>query len=185
MKHLFSILVAILFHSCLNAAPAEILIIRDAEKTTSGASLSTKGKERAAALVPFFMETQELLSSGMPVAIYAAGTSATEPFSYAIETVRPLADKLNLTIKINYIKSDFKKMVDEIKNDSTYNGKTVLICWDKDTIPDIARAFGALQTPSKWPHDSYDRVWVIKFSSTGKPNAQNLPQRLLFGDSKN
>lgn len=38
----------------LHAAPAQIIIIRHAEKPPEGNQLSIKGMERAAALIPFF-----------------------------------------------------------------------------------------------------------------------------------
>ena len=73
------------------AQPAQVIIIRHAEKPDSGNGLSLKGMKRAAALVPYFLGTESLLKFGEPVAIYAQAqrheTSSIRP----IETVRPLA----------------------------------------------------------------------------------------------
>lgn len=169
----------------LNALPSQILIIRAAERPLQGNSLSTIGRERAAALAPLLTESSEFITFGQPVAIYAAGQSTSDPSKRAIETVKPLADLLKLTINDKYGSQDYKKMVEEIQFESLYNGKTIIICWEQPSIPEIARAFGALQTPARWPIDAYDRIWSITYSPTQKALFQNLPQRLLYGDSVN
>ncbi len=172
----------------LEALPAQVILIRHAEKATkidTGNSdmLSTKGKERAVALVPYFAETKEFTTNGAIVAIYATNPSKEYPSTRCIDTVTPLADKLKLTVSRNFVIDDYKKMVDEIKSNAEYKNKVVLICWEHNFIPEIARAFGALQSPSRWPTDTYDRSWSIIFSPTGKATLQNIPQKLLFGDS--
>ena len=181
-KYLLSIFIVL---ACqLPAIPAQVLIIRHAEKPSEGNSLSLKGKERAAAYIPFFMETKELLAHGTPTAIYAAQASHDDPSQRSVETVQALADKLKITINTKYGRDDYKAMVDEIKSDPSYKGKMVLISWEHTVIPEIARAFGALQTPSRWQPEVFDRIWKLTFSSIGgKPQFQNTPQRLMYGDS--
>jgi len=168
----------------LNALPAQVFIIRHAEKPPEGTGLSLKGKERAAALVPYFMETKELIINGTPVAIYAMAAPKEDSSVRAIETVRKLADELKITLNTNYVRDNFKKMVEDIKSNSQYHGKTVLICWEHDVIPDMARSFGALQAPFRWQSEVFDKIWIINFDvATGRSVFQNIPQRLLFGDS--
>ena len=55
------------------AQPAQVLIIRHAEKSPQGSavSLSIKGQERAMAFVPFFTQTPELIYQGLPTALFA------------------------------------------------------------------------------------------------------------------
>jgi len=185
---LFSILLCVFcITTDLKALPAQVIIIRHAEKpaTPEGDSLSTKGRERAAAMVPYFMETKELITNGTPFAIYATSPSKANTSRRSIETVTPLAEKLGLTLKSGFEFDDYKKMVDEIKNDASYHDKTVLICWEHSHIPEIARAFGALQTPGRWLNEVFDRDWVISFSKTGRATFQNIPQRLMYGDTQN
>lgn len=183
MSKLFFLLFMCVFFQ-LSAMPARVFIIRHAEKPTEGNSLSLKGRERAAAYVPYFMETPELTSHGTATAIYACASSAQDPSQRAIETVQGLADKLKITPNTKYTRDNFKDMVEEIKSDASLKNKTVLICWDHVNIPDIARALGGLQAPARWSQDTYDRIWKLSFSTSGgRPTFQNAPQRLMYGDS--
>jgi len=167
----------------LEAAPAQVFIIRHAEKPASGDSLSTKGRERAAALVPYFMETKELLNYGPPVAVYAMSPSKANPSERPIETVKGLAEALKVTLNSSYERDGYKKMVEDIMNDTSNHGKTVLICWEHQLIPEIARAFKAFQTPGKWQNEVFDRIWIVNLNQGGKVSFQNVPQKLMFGDS--
>lgn len=176
---------ACVFIPDLEGLPSEVIIIRHGEKPPQGNSLNTKGKERAAAFVPFFQERKEVLTHGTPVAIYALKPSKTDASKRSIETVTPLAEALKVKLNKEFVHDDYKKMVEEIKTSPEYKGKMVLICWEHHVIPEITRAFGALQSPAKWPDETFDRLWVINFSNTGKATLQNLPQKLLFGDSPN
>ncbi len=187
MKHylLMLALAALNITTSMHAMPAQVIIIRHAEKPPEGHSLSTKGKERAAALAPFFLENKEVLTFGTPVAIYAMAAPKEDSSKRPIETVKPLAEALKLTTKDTYARDSYKKMVDEIKADTSYEGKMVLICWEHDLIPEISRAFSALQAPARWNGDAFDRLWTITFSKSGKATFQNVPQRLMFGDSTN
>ena len=69
------------------AQPAQVIIIRHAEKPTSGNELSLRGEERAAALVPFFLGADELLEFKTPVAIYAQAQKKETSSIRSIETV--------------------------------------------------------------------------------------------------
>jgi len=185
MKNIILFATCIFLYSFVNldAMPAQICIIRNAEKSDQNNSLSLKGKERAAALVPFFMENENLITYGLPAAIYAMGAPTPESSHATFDTVAPLAEQLKLTINDKYEKFNYKKMVDEIKENTLYQGKTVIICWDNAYIPEITRGFSALQSPARWINDVYDKVWIITFTPTGKAIFQNIPQRLMFGDS--
>jgi hypothetical protein len=175
----------------LSALPAQIIIIRQAEKNStnhtekknSNDELSLKGKERAAAFPLYIMETPELITFNTPAAIYASIPPKPASSQRSIDTVRPLADLLKLTIRDTFESNDYKRMVEEIKKDPTLTGKMVLICWEHTYIPEMARAFGAFQTPATWSSTAFDRTWIITFQPSGKAVFQNLPQRLMFGDS--
>lgn len=186
MRNIFAFLFFLsLFPIYIMAVPAQVVIIRHAEKPSKGNNLDTRGRERAAAYVPFFQENKEIFTFGHPVAIYAMKPSKEDPSERPVETVTPLAESLKITINKNYERNDYKKMVGEIKSDKSYNDKMVLICWEHHLIPEIARAFGALQAPGLWQGTVFDRLWMITFSKTGKATFQNQPQRLMFGDSTN
>ena len=66
-----AVVVACLFAAGAFAGPAQVIIIRHAEKPPVGDDLTPKGRQRAAALVPYFLETPEVLEYKLPAAIYA------------------------------------------------------------------------------------------------------------------
>lgn len=169
--------------SSLQAIPAQILIIRNAEDAPKEKGLSTKGKIRAAAYVGYFLNTKDFIAHGTPAAIYSMKPGKNEPSEKPRETVKPLAEKLGLTLKETYERDDYKQMVEEIKKDASLNGKTVLICWDSHAIPELTRAFGALQAPARWIDNVYDRVWEVNLEASGRTTFHNIPQKLLFGDT--
>ena len=124
MKYSFTAAILLTFFVTANlvALPAQVIIIRHAEKPPQGNELSLKGKERAAALVPYFTETENLITNGTPAAIYAMKAPKADSSLRPIQTVTPLADQLKIKIKDNFERDNYKKMVEEIKADSTLNG---------------------------------------------------------------
>lgn len=165
------------------AQPAEVIIIRHAEKPPEGNELTLQGRERAAALVPYFRETAVLLEFNTPVAIYVPLPKNETSSIRSAQTVAPLAAALHLKLNSSFHKDEISAMAKEILNSERYDGKMVLICWDHKMIPPIAKALGVDDAPDKWPGDSFDRDWVIRFRAGAKPDFRNLPQRLMFGDS--
>ncbi len=176
------LLLVVTFASRAFAEPAQVIIIRHGEKPhPEGHDLSLKGRERAAALAPYFMKDPDVLDFGPPVALYAQTRPNESSLGRPIETVTPLAEALHLKINDSFKRDDFKDMMKEIKHEKKYEGHTVLICWEHHKIPDIAAAFGADDAPKKF-HDVYDRTWVLTFKD-GECTFENLPQKLMFGDS--
>ncbi|HEY7310182.1 MAG TPA: hypothetical protein VH643_12540 [Gemmataceae bacterium] len=163
--------------------PAQVIIIRHAEKPDEGNHLSLKGRERAAALVPYFQGRPEVLKYKTPVAIYAQGAKNEDSSHRPVETVKGLTRALKLEIIDKYTHDEYPKMVAEILATKEYDGRMVLICWEHKVIPDMAKEFGVKNAPGKWHGDIYDRTWVITFPPEGKPSFENLPQKLMFGDS--
>ena len=54
-----------------------------------------------------------------------------------------------------------------------------------DIVP-VAKALGVKHMRQLvWPHETYDRVWIIDFSPTDRKVTlfRDIPQCLLFGDS--
>lgn len=179
----------------VKAAPAEVLIIRHAEKPNAslvsgkdGRDLSPRGYERANALVNLFTTDPRLLEFGVPVAIYAGAPKKPDTGSLRpLETIQPIAKQLGLTPLSDFISDDFASMVSEVMTKSEYVGKTVLISWAHSQIPDMATEFGANkdEVPA-WDGSVFDRVWKMKFDATGAvTDFENLPQHVLPGDSAN
>jgi hypothetical protein len=186
----YSILVAIVAlicffarHNSARARPAEVILIRHAEKPATGNELNQKGRERAAALVAYFLESPELLEFKTPAAIFAPLPSREGSSVRASQTVTPLARALRMQINLSFRKDQTAALAREILTDPRFDGRMVLVCWEHKVIPDIAKALGAPAAPDKWHGEAFDRTWVIKYGPDGTASFQNLPQRLLFGDS--
>lgn len=170
--------------SALIGLPAQIIIIRHAEKPNEGNSLDLKGRERAAALVPFFLGNKEVLKHGTPVAIYATRRTTEDDSARPIETVQGIADTLDLNLNINYGHDEYPQMAKEILSTPLYDGKMVLICWEHHVIPKIAEQLKAKHVPEKWPDEVFDRLWILNYPpGEPAPTFLNLPQQLMFGDT--
>lgn len=170
---------------CL-AKPSHVILIRHAEKLEDDSEqhLSTKGKERAAALVPYFMNRETLPKITDLRAIYAQKPPHPERSSLRpIETVQPLADALKLKVLTPWKRDEYKGLVREIMQNPRYDGKTVLICWEHNLLVEIAREFKPDNPPSDYPGKRFDRTWIITFQTDGKRTFKDLPQRLMFGDT--
>jgi hypothetical protein len=180
----FIVLVSFVWASDALATPAYVIIIRHAEKE-DGNELSQKGRERAAALVPYFLGRPEIVAYKTPVAIYAQGQKKEESSLRPVQTVKPLAEALKLKLIDKYTRDEFKKMVDEVLSSPDYDGKTVVICWEHKVIPMMAKAFGAESVPEEWHGKHFDRTWVIALKGQDKPSLKVLPQMLMYGDAGN
>jgi hypothetical protein len=168
------------------AAPAQVLIIRHAEKPATGDSLSPQGVARAKAYVQYFQTNPAVLQYGTPVAIYAMEASSGEEdsdFSYRpVETVTPLAQALELQVQSQYQKDDVADLVNDIMSNPAYEGKMVLICWEHKVIQSIATQFGVSPTPDAWPDSVYDQVWEIDFSGDQVSNFTEFQEHLMPWD---
>jgi hypothetical protein len=170
--------------SSVLAAPAQVLIIRHAEKPETGPDLSEKGRQRAEALVEFFRKDPSVTRFGTPVALYAAAPPKVGGSQRSIQTLEPLARKLRLPVRSGYVKTQYSDLVSEIMGKEAHDGKTVLIAWAHEEIKSLARSFGARHT-GKWPDPVFDRVWRLDFDSQGRVTGfTDLPQKLLPGDSQ-
>ena len=143
----------------------------------------TEGQQRAMALVPFFLGNSLVNQSGLPIAIYVPTPSESGSRRRSLMTVTPLANAINLTPDTAFDNNsdDLKTMCDAIKSDPAYNGKSVLICWEHSSIPEIAGLLDATGYPKNWNSDDYDRLWLITYD--GSISFANLPQQLLYGDA--
>lgn len=195
-------------------ALSQVLIIRHGEKVgdpktdnDGGPALSIRGSARAAALPSLFVPAMPQTSCRLhrnhpnfngdyrPIPIKgSAPRFATPNFIFAtekskhsnrpVETVTPSAIALDLFINDRFEnkESDIKKMTNSILTESAFSGKVVLICWHHGEIPAVAKALG-IAKPPKWDGKVFDRVWQITFPK-GKATLEDLPQMLLYGDSK-
>lgn len=190
MKNMFSVITLVLLSGVASLAksmPAEVLIIRHGEKISDAQSgLSPKGFQRADALVKLFTQDLRMLDFGKPVAIYAGSPKKSSGSIRPLQTIQPTAKALGLNPITEFESKDVDGLVRAITSDASYDGKTVLISWPHQEIPDIAVALGAKQkNAGQWDGAVFDRVWKLKFDHGTLSSFEDLPQRALPGDSQN
>jgi hypothetical protein len=170
------------------AMPAQVIIIRHAEKYENPAQihLSPKGRNRALALAEFFQSDPRVLEFGRPAGIIAQSPTTKKPSRRCLETVEPLAKELGLAVISQFTYGQAEELVRWLKQQRQYDGKAVLICMQHMEVDELAQALGvAGLRPRIWPHETYDRLYILTYALEDGAllSFRNLPQRLLFGDS--
>jgi hypothetical protein len=145
--------------------PAQIILLRHAEKPAdrSNPHLSPAGVKRAEQLVSFITADPVLTRFGLPVAIFATKTTKDDDGQRTQETVAPLAKGLKLPVLTPYLGKQYARLARLVLADPAYAGKTVLICWNHETIPQLAAALGVTPPPAKWKKRVFDQVYVITY----------------------
>jgi hypothetical protein len=145
--------------------PAHIILIRHAEKPADPQNphLSRAGVRRAQRLVSFITTDPAMTRFGLPVAVFATRTTKDDNGQRTQETVAPLARALTLPVQTPYLGKDYAQLAKLILSDPAYAGKTVLICWNHEEIPQLVAALGVTPEPPKWKGSVFDRVYVISY----------------------
>ena len=148
------------------ARPARIILIRHAEKPAdkSNPHLSPAGERRAGWLVSFITKDSTMTRFGMPAAIFATRTTKDDNGQRTQETVAPLAKALNLPVQTPYLGRSYAKLAKLVLTNPEFTGKTVLICWNHEQIPELVEALGVSPGPGKWKQSVYDRVYIISYT---------------------
>lgn len=174
------------------AAPAQVILIRHAEKQLEGNQLSEKGYKRAEALAGFFQAEPAVTGYGTPVAIYASAPKNEDSSIRSIQTVTPLARALGITVNANFTRGQAHKLVADIMENPKYTGRMVLVCWQHGHLADIVRELAEyspygpaaqVALPEQWPDARFDRAWIIDLYRGRVLSFKDAPQRLLPGDS--
>jgi len=145
--------------------PAQIILIRHADKPADPQDphLSPAGVQRAEWLVSFITTDPAMTRFGLPVAVFATRTTKDDNGQRTQETVAPLARVLKLPVRTPFLGKDYAALADLILAEPAYAGKTVLICWNHEEIPQLAAALGVTPEPPKWKESAFDRVYVISY----------------------
>jgi phosphohistidine phosphatase SixA len=145
--------------------PAHIILIRHAEKPADSEDphLSKTGVKRAQTLVSFITRDPQMTSLGRPVAVFATQTTKDENGQRTQETVAPLATALGLSVQTPYHGKDYADLAKLILSTAAYAGKTVVVCWNHEAIPELAAALGVTPLPPKWRGSVFDSVYVISY----------------------
>ena len=101
------------------------------------------------------------------------------------ETLQYVASGFRQAIDVDFARDDVGGISREVLENPRYDGKFVVICWEHNVLEDIAAALGVKPRPT-YPDDRFDRAWLLTYSSAGAaPRFDDLPERLLPGDSAN
>ncbi len=172
---------------CLSglSQPAQIIVIRHAEKPDDpeNVHLSLKGRQRAMALVPYLTETPELAAHGLPAALFATSAQKLGRSLRPQETLEPLAKMLNLPLRTPFQNKEYELLARYVTTNADFRGKTVVICWVNEYMPELLESLGANNlSRKKWKSGSFDRTYLIQYHNQNI-TFLDLPQKLLFGDS--
>ena len=167
-----------------SARPAEIILLRHAEKPPDdeGIHLSAQGEERARALAALLTTSPALLSNGLPAALFAPRSTSGRPSRRAQETLGPLAQRLDLRVETPHSAKNYAALAEELLHNRALDGKTVVVCWVHEFLPHLAEALGVTPRRRPWRGSVFDRLWVITYAGK-KASLADLPQALLPGDS--
>lgn len=147
---------------------SRIVLMRHAEKTgdPEDIHLSEEGRKRAERLATYIPQT-----FGKPDFIVAAARSKRSIRS--IETVEPLAAAVGVDVQHDIEDDDFEKLVGEIFSDAAYRGKTIVVCWHHQKLPEIAALLGAPpgSFPDPWTEDLYNIILDFRYD----PNTGAAP----------
>lgn len=162
------------------APPTTILLIRHAEKPPADAQsmdLSPAGIERANHLPQLFAPPHNLPRPDLLFATHASKKSNRE-----VETLTPLSKAIALPISADIDDKDFATLATELLS-GKYAGKVILVCWHHGSLPQFARALGAVPPYDRWPDAQFDRLWRIDYRN-GNATLTELSESLMPGDSK-
>lgn len=177
----------------------KIMLLRHAEKPAkddapygvtrkgerSKESLEVRGWQRAGALANLFVPANGHSQHPIlarPQFLYASKPLRRKGSRRPLETIIPLGEKLGIKINADYQRSQLVSMIEDV---FLHKG-VVLICWQREYIPDIASLILGKKNvaPSDWPEDRFDLIWVFDLhGSSGTYRFRQVPQQLLAGDS--
>lgn len=168
-----------------DALPAQVILLRHGEKPSDPAEvhLSHRGERRAQALVTLLGKDCRWTKSAPIVALYATHLTKHDRSHRTSETLTPLSQHLGLPIESPYKSEEFEALARKLLSDSKYDGKTVVVCWTHHDLSQLAGALRVRPQPPAWKDSVFDRLWIIHYTS-GKARLEDVPQKLLKGDSE-
>ena len=180
-----TMLLGLLVAVSASGRPSQVILLRHAEKPDdeSNTHLSERGKERAQALVSFITNNAALTNHGSPPVLFATRAMRLSHSRRPIETLEPLAQQLKVPVQTMFPASEYRALARYVLASPDCDGKTVVICWVHDYLPELAQALGVRKSSLKWKSTVFDRVWTITWEGD-KAALKDLPQRLLPGDKK-
>lgn len=157
------------------ATPHQIIIIRHADKLIAeneSPTLSARGFIRSVVFAFYYQnkfDTPDYFFAKNPVNEDGKGIAFRE-----LQTLGPLvniyAKKFpNKESRVNrsFRGEQYKELAADLLNRKIYNGKRIIICWNRINIPLLAKSLGVTQDLDPWDEDNYDSVYVINYHTRG------------------
>jgi phosphohistidine phosphatase SixA len=153
--------------------PHSIYIIRHAEKPKERGNrdLSREGRSHAESLataLPKQLGTLDFL--------FAAANSRNS--KRPLETLKPLAAGLHLSINEDFPASAYATLAAEILDDEKYSRRRVLVCWRHEYIPRLAQKLLARNVPHKWPSIDFTSIWMLRYESNVSAELTEMRQNV-------
>jgi hypothetical protein len=155
-------------------ANSTLLVIRHAEKPTTGASLTPEGFARAKKYAHYF---HPFAIDGTKISVDALYAGSDSPNSVRPRlTLEPLSQTTGIPLNADFSTSEPDAFVHALV--SGQHGNHVLIAWRHKQIPALLRALNAtpnyLLPNGVWPDSVYDWVIFLHFDAAGHLDQQRL-----------
>ena len=178
------------------ASPDVVMFIRHGEKPSDDGpphgvndkgehdphSLSVRGWTRAGALAALFAHAPAESQLVVPQRIMATKHNDEYKSKREVDTARPLAQRLGLTIDQDFDHEHVKDLSDAILNDP----RPTLVVWHHGSMSNVLEYFpigNFADVPTQWPEDRFDLIWILHRDPDGvRYRFESLPQDLLDGD---
>ncbi len=148
-------------------ATTTVIFVRHAEKAATPADdpgLSAAGERRVAEL------TRQLREADVVAGVDAIYST---PYRRTLETVRPLAETLDLPVnRYDPRPEDLEAFLEGIVD--KHKGKIILVAGHSNTIPEMIAELGASKKVPPIAEDEYDNIYIISIPWFGKTKTIRL-----------
>lgn len=156
-----------------------VILIRHCEKEgpeldASEQHCSYLGLERAHFLATLFGTRWPI-----PSQLYALSPTRSGHLNMReLETLQPLAQKVNVSIQNKYTRLDSTKLATNVfSRMGDQCGQVTVISWEHSALPDLSKALGCSSCPDAYPNDTFDQVWQLKYVYAPHQQRRNLKKK--------
>lgn len=184
--------VTLLLAACLAGAAdasaefefATVLLMRHGEKTEgSGDALSPAGVARSIYIGRCLGGDARTVAAPLPITNVMASATRPGKSHRTIDTVRPLAAALGLTVDASVDKSDEDGLV-RAAGEKLQAGGTLVIAWQHDELPDVVHAFAKElhlhHAFRKWPSTCDAAEWAEPSDLKGSVRCYDMVWQLVL-----
>ncbi len=151
----------------------KILLLRHAEEPDDDdqLDLSEEGRQRAERLSTYIPKT-----FGRPAFLFAAAPSSSSVRCYL--TLRPLADRLRLSIDGSYEDREFGMLASKLLSDPAFDSALAVVAWTHKQLSALASALKVSRDdfPAKWDEDAFDLIFELTWKTRAGPKVKRIKQ---------